>query len=704
MDATHTPAGQVWRFDTFRADLAARKLWNGERPVPLTPKVFHIFEHLLRNRDRIVSKKELFEVVWPDRVVEEANLTQSISVLRKALGETTATKYVATFPGMGYRFIAEAAEDRGEPPVEPAVRRRRSWWWGAAGTAVVAAGVVAGIWRFRSQPAPLVLGAPRAITHLPGREFQPVFSPDGRRVAFTYHGELNAPLGIGTVDVQERAELRMLPGGGGDMFSPAWSPDGQSLAYLHQRDGRLQVVIREANGETREIADVFPRSGLFERQLDWSPDGRLLAVTNKSADDEPFRIDLIHIRERRRTTLTVPPALSDGDFEPRFSPDGTRLAFIRQGARAVGEVLVIPLPSGDAAAATPRMAVGAVDWTPDSASLVVGATRAGTRGLWLLRPGAPEAEWRLVCRAAPDRKQFSISRRTGQLVTASAEPDQNIWRARLSGTHATEGWDRLVESTGNDYFPVFSPDGRRFTFISERSGERQLWLKEGREERQLTFDRKRPSYASWTGDGEEVVYSSLDERTLYRLRVKGGQPVRIPVDGRVGSHTAVSPDGAWVFTVRRFYIYQSPATGGPERLLTDDGGYPLRLSPDGQWIYYAQHRFSKQIWRLNRTSGRAERLTDRLLAGCWACWAVSGQGLVYVAADPVTPTSIERLDLATGRVTVMGTLTGRLPPLGLGMLALAPDERSLLAVVSEAGVGDIEFVQQTPWTGSSPRL
>jgi len=701
VDSTHTPSGPVWRFDTFRVDLAARKLWNGDRPVPLTPKVFHIFQYLFEHRDRIVSKKELFEAVWPDRVVEEANLTQSISVLRKALGETnTATKYVATFPGVGYRFIAEAVEEHEAPAAEPSpgVERERKWRRLAAAVTIVAGAAAAGVWYLRSRPVPLTLGRARAVTHLRGREFQPALSPDGSRVAFTYHGELNAPLRIGVVEIQGGGAVRTLPGEAVDMFSPAWAPDGRRLAYLGQRGDKLRVYIREENGEEREIADLFPRTGLFERQLDWSPDGRMLAVTNKPAADDAFRIELIHIQERRRTTLTVPPALSDGDFEPRFSPDGAKLAFIRQNARANSEVLVVTLPSSEPVVLTPRIPLGSVDWTPDSASLVVSATREGTRGLWLLQPVTREARWRLIARTSPEWWQFSISRKTGRLATAAAEPDQNIWRARLSGA-GIEGWERLVESTAHDYFPVLAPDGKRFTFISERSGDRQLWLREeGREERQLTFGPVRPSYNSWTGDGEEIVYSSLNERTLYRLKLKEGRPVRIPVaQGPVGSHTAVSPDGAWVFTVRRFYIYQTPVAGGAPRLLTDDGGYPLRLSSDGDWIFYTLHRFSQQIWRLRRSTGRAERLTDRLQAGCWACWAVNEQGLVYIASDPAMPTTLERLDLATRQVRVLGTLTGRLPPLGLGMLALTPDDRALLAVVAEPGVGDVELVEDTPW-------
>lgn len=702
-------SARLWRFDTFRVDLQARKLWNGDRPVPLTPKVFAVFAFLLSNRDRIVSKRELFDAVWEGRIVEETNLTQSISVLRKALGETNAaTKYIATFPGVGYRFIAEAVEDDGPAPLSateaglirtPA--RAPTWRWMATGAAVAVAAVAFAAWRMITrQPAAVFVGRSRPVTHLPGREYQPAISPDGSRVAFTYHGELNGPLRVGVVELEGGADARLPAPDQGDMFSPAWGPDSRRLAYIQQRGGRLQIVIEEANGDRVPAGDISAQGiDVIARQLDWSPDGRILAVTNKPANDEPFRIELIHIRERRRTTLTVPPALSDGDFEPRFSPDGSRLAFLRQNSRGVAGVLVVTLPSSEPVAVTDeRGAFTGIDWSPDSRSLVVSGEADGVHRLWRIPLGGGRSAWQATTRTASGPMQFSISRKTGRLALALSEADYNIWGARLSAGRAAIRWERVIDSTSSDYFPVFSPDGKRFAFVSERSGERQIWLKEdGKSERQLTFGDMRPAYASWTGNSEEIVFSSLGHRTLHRLRVNDGKAERIPLDGTVGTHTAVSPDGAEVFMARRFYIFQASAEGGPRKLLTDEGGFPLRLSPDGAWIYYALHRFSNQIWRLHRPSGRTERVTDRLQTGCWACWSTDGRTLVYVTDESRPHGGLERLDIATGRPEPAGVLPGRVPPLGLGTLALAAGSSAVLAVVAEPGVGDVELVDVTPW-------
>lgn len=164
-------------------------------------------------------------------------------------------------------------------------------------------------------------------------------------------------------------------------------------------------------------------------------------------------------------------------------------------------------------------------------------------------------------------------------------------------------------------------DGRCIAFLSDRSGEQQLWIREsdGRE-RQLTFGDLKPGIASWTAKGDMIVFPSLTKRNLYRMGLNGGQPEPIAVRG-VTAHAAVSPDGARVYFVRRFYILQAPIAGGTPTQVTDQGGFPLRLSADGKWIYYVRHRYSSEIWRTRISDGFAERLTNRLRAGCWGCWS-----------------------------------------------------------------------------------
>jgi predicted ATPase/DNA-binding winged helix-turn-helix (wHTH) protein len=90
------------RFGAARLDLAQRRLLIEEVPARLGGRAFDVLVALVERRDRAVGKNELFELVWPDVVVEENNLQVHISALRKLLGPQT----IATIPGRGYRFTA----------------------------------------------------------------------------------------------------------------------------------------------------------------------------------------------------------------------------------------------------------------------------------------------------------------------------------------------------------------------------------------------------------------------------------------------------------------------------------------------------------------------------------------------------------------------------------------------------------------------
>src|SRR5437868_10832947 len=103
-------------FGPYRVDANERLLRCGERVVPLTPKAFEMLLVLLEDSGHVMTKEELMKRVWPDTVVEEANLSHNIYKLREALGESrNGEKYIETVPRRGYRFVAKVTqvEDHG---------------------------------------------------------------------------------------------------------------------------------------------------------------------------------------------------------------------------------------------------------------------------------------------------------------------------------------------------------------------------------------------------------------------------------------------------------------------------------------------------------------------------------------------------------------------------------------------------------------
>jgi DNA-binding winged helix-turn-helix (wHTH) protein len=116
----HPKHGRL-QFGLYVLDLGSRQLLREGAPVHLAPKTWELLHVLAGSGGRVVEKEEILERVWAGVTVEEGNLTQHISLLRKALGDG----YIETVPKAGYRFLAPV---RALPPAEIRVKRQVGVW------------------------------------------------------------------------------------------------------------------------------------------------------------------------------------------------------------------------------------------------------------------------------------------------------------------------------------------------------------------------------------------------------------------------------------------------------------------------------------------------------------------------------------------------------------------------------------------------
>lgn len=109
--AANPESKRLWQFDEFLVDPVRRVLLRDGAAIAVTPKPMSILLVLLERQGQVVTKQELLQRVWPDTCVTEANLTQNVSSLRKALGERALSRrYIVTVPGQGYSFAGLAVE------------------------------------------------------------------------------------------------------------------------------------------------------------------------------------------------------------------------------------------------------------------------------------------------------------------------------------------------------------------------------------------------------------------------------------------------------------------------------------------------------------------------------------------------------------------------------------------------------------------
>src|SRR5713226_3010790 len=114
----------LYRFGQFALDSRKRTVCRADSPISLTPKAFDVLLFLVQNPNRLVTKEQLLQAVWGDTFVEEGNLTQYISHLRKALGDNSEdTRLIVTIARKGYQFtadvtVAEAADTARQAAVQ----------------------------------------------------------------------------------------------------------------------------------------------------------------------------------------------------------------------------------------------------------------------------------------------------------------------------------------------------------------------------------------------------------------------------------------------------------------------------------------------------------------------------------------------------------------------------------------------------------
>jgi DNA-binding winged helix-turn-helix (wHTH) protein/tetratricopeptide (TPR) repeat protein len=102
---------KIYEFYDFRLEAAQRRLLYRGQAIPLKPKVLDLLLFLVERRGELIVKDDLMKEIWPDTIVEENNITVSMSMLRKTLGEDRKhPKFIETVPRLGYRFVADVVE------------------------------------------------------------------------------------------------------------------------------------------------------------------------------------------------------------------------------------------------------------------------------------------------------------------------------------------------------------------------------------------------------------------------------------------------------------------------------------------------------------------------------------------------------------------------------------------------------------------
>ena len=233
--------------------------------------------------------------------------------------------------------------------------------WGLA--AVVPIVLVGGYLAWQTWPAanPVESLRAEALTTFPGPELYPSLSPDGNHVVFTWTGPKQENADVYVQQIGAGAPLRLTTDPGSD-YNPVWSPDGRWIAFLRGDPARALAqsarelrLIAPLGGPERKLADIRVQEITVNPvHLTWCPDSTCLVVSDTRGERQPDGLFVVSLDTGEKRPLTTPQAPALADTNPAFSPDGASLLFLRRTTWGAGDVHVLPLREGRAAAGEPR--------------------------------------------------------------------------------------------------------------------------------------------------------------------------------------------------------------------------------------------------------------------------------------------------------------------------------------------------------------
>jgi Tol biopolymer transport system component len=604
-------------------------------------------------------------------------------------------------------------EDDAEPvtAASAAVQRpSRFTWLAPAVTAALATALVAGL-LWRSQPqssAPLLrlsILAPAGAVLYPDSNGVAI-SPDGTMVAFTVGGLTRSESQLWVRSLDTMAARRLEDAEGASL--PFWSPDSRRIGFFANAKlkivaaagGRAEILAEAPNGRggiwTPSNTIVFapnwsgplyriPASGGTPApvtKLDTArgeyghripallPDGEhflYAALPGKNGKFEIYAGSLQDDSRSRVATMESAPVYAPPGFL-LFARQGllTALPFDARSLQVTGEPITLEdEPKSILDPAVSFTAGRAVSVSQAGSLAYFTAPAANTTAVWMDLAGRitgtldlPAGHYETVT-ISPDGTR-------AVLVRSSSPSESSLWLVDLARGSAAP----FSSGQGRNDAPVWSPDGTRVVFASDRDGPQEIYVKVvGDATPEVVLFRNALPFknvSAWSADGRWLVLTQLDETTQQNIWM-------LPASGQ----------GELVSVVR-----------GPVR----DSAGPM--SPDGRWLAFIADdtgRFEVYLQSLP-PPGRRQQVSQG--GGTLSWWAADGRSLIFLD-DRYR--SLWHVDLLPGAVLGVGTprQIANLPP-DVAWLDAMPDRKRFIAIVPEkAGPGSVTVVQN--WRAALPK-
>ncbi|HYE65796.1 MAG TPA: protein kinase [Pyrinomonadaceae bacterium] len=464
----------------------------------------------------------------------------------------------------------------------------------------------------------------------------------------------------------------------------AISPDGKYVVHVVSEAGQQSLWVRQV--ATSSNVQIAPPAEVRYWGLTFSRDGNYVyyVVSENSTHATLYQVPVLGGAPKK--------LIEDVDSSITISPDGARLAFVREhpktGERSLmiakadgtaeqklatrklpssflepawspdGKVIAASVKNHDAKGfytglvgvgvedgtetpiSTQRwLAVGRPAWLRDGSGLIMTAADQASRLSQVWHLSYPGGESRRITNDLNDYRGISITSDSSALVTIQKDQLSNIWTMTANGEAS-----RANQITSGKYngWAGFSwtPDGK-IVYTSNASGNPDIWIMEadGTGQKQLTANAGANFYPSVSADGRYIVFISdrTDALLIWRMNIDGSNLKQLA--GGKAYHPQCSPDSRWVvyesFDSGQWTLWKTPIDGGDPVQLTDKMSSSPAISPDGKLIayYYAdeQTAWQRKMAIMPFDGGPPVKVFDvPPSAGGVIKWTPDGRAMTYV--------------------------------------------------------------------------
>lgn len=518
---------------------------------------------------------------------------------------------------------------------------RRRWFWPVVVIVVlVCAAIPLGFYLTRAKTtAPDWSRAMHLqLTNQPGTEFFPTFTPDGK--SFVYASSQNGNMDLFEQRIGGKNATLLTPNTPSDESQPVFSPNGERIAFRSNREP-AGVYVMEPKGENARLVMESCHNP------SWSNDGKEIVCSTvgtgipATRNPKPSSLWIASVETGAKRLLCENDAM-----QPSWSPSGARIAFwFMPPSVGRSDIATISSSGGEIEIITRDASTNWNPvWSPDGKFLYFASDRSGSMGFWRVpideETGKVQGEPEAVLTPSPYNRHLSLSRDGRRLIYVQSDQQSNIkgvkfdagrektigdpfWITRgdqqlvrpelspdgtqfvmrvVRGTqddialvhHDGTNWCDLTNDKFFDRYPRWSSDGKKIAFTSDRTGQYEIWTMnaDGSNLRQLSFNSPGDaSFPLWSPDGTRIFFQRNRENVLVDLNRDWASQTLTPLPPPEPNTVFVawdwSPDGKKLIGTTSglsHVVYFSFETNRFEKV-ANVGHYPMWLPDSSRFIF-----------------------------------------------------------------------------------------------------------------------